>query len=471
MITYLKISGFKSFTEFEMSFTPFTVVAGTNASGKSNLFDALQLLSDLSHGDLRNAFTNQRGAAIELFTQYDNDSYSRQMTFLIEMLVDKHEKDSWGGRAILKYTRLRYSLSICRRNNEEDSPDELYIENEKLEALKHQKDDWLKINIPKNVIEDWRPKVKGRRGKPYIYTELKNNIPTIKLPQDGRRGGKETRGTAVTRTVLSGIDDVEFPHAFAAREEMKNWKFLQLNPEELRKPTKKEIGFSDIIGQGGENLAAALFRLHKSNDSALAEISRKVNSLLPNLVDVCVYDDKVNNQYIIKVTSEDGKQFSSRVLSEGTLRILTLCVFLYDDMHQNLLCYEEPENGIHPFRIANLTRILNDLSVDFNDSDRPLRQILINTHSTKLVGEIVKWQSDNRVSIWFSSLNTRIASVEGERRKLSVTKVLPVVKEEESAQKNLFPQLNITEAEIKLTLSQVKRYLETTDQEQSKNDV
>ena len=49
MITYLKINGFKSFHNFEMEFTPLTIVAGTNAAGKSNLFDAL--LSRLAEVD------------------------------------------------------------------------------------------------------------------------------------------------------------------------------------------------------------------------------------------------------------------------------------------------------------------------------------------------------------------------------------------------------------------------------------
>ena len=48
MITRIEISGFKSFWEFQMDFAPFTVVAGLNASGKSNLFDALRLLSNFS---------------------------------------------------------------------------------------------------------------------------------------------------------------------------------------------------------------------------------------------------------------------------------------------------------------------------------------------------------------------------------------------------------------------------------------
>lgn len=70
MITYIKIDGFKSFQEFEMEFTPLTVIAGPNAAGKSNLFDALRLLSSLATTDkIQKAFREQRGDLLELFTK------------------------------------------------------------------------------------------------------------------------------------------------------------------------------------------------------------------------------------------------------------------------------------------------------------------------------------------------------------------------------------------------------------------
>ncbi len=462
MITYISIDGFKAFRHFEMSFTPFTVIAGANASGKSNLFDALKLLSDLSHTNLKSAFTNQRGEAIELFTQYGSDEYAETMSFAVEMLIDKSVTDSWGGEATLKYTRLRYELQIARKSNE-NGIDELSIVEERLEPLRHQKDTWIKNNLPKQTLEHWRPKVKtGKRGIPYIYTEQKNGVTTIKLPQDGRPGRKETPAYAVKRTVLSGIDDVTFPHAFAAKEEMRNWNFLQLNPDDLRMPTKKEIGMSDIITESGKNLAAALFRIQLGDKFVLKEISRKLNNLLPHLVEVKICDDVSNNQYVIKIVSGDGKEFSSRVLSEGTLRLLTLCLFLFDDKYKSLLCYEEPENGIHPFRIKFLAELLNDLSVDFENIDTPLRQIIVNTHSPVLVGEIVNWQNDKRVSIWYAQLNSLITTFKEQKRKMNITKILPVLKENYTT--DLFPEL--TESERKLTLSQVKRYLQTTDLEQ-----
>ena len=409
MITKIEINGFKSFHDFTMDFSPLTIIAGANASGKSNLFDALQLLSRLAETDIKTAFGEQRGDASELFTQYGENWSADEMRFAVEMLVNKDVKDNWGGEYKMKYTRLRYELTIGRKENYKGGVDNLFVINERLENLKHNEDMWVKTHIHKDYLDYWRPKVEtGKRGKPYITTEIRNGITTIKIPQDGKSGGKETPASVVSQTVLSGINSIDFPHVFAAKEEMKSWKFLQLNPDDLREPTRKEANASDVISHSGKNLAAALFRIQLDDDYSLKAISRKLNSFLPNFTEVNVIDDKANRQYLIKLKGEDGREFSSRVLSEGTLRLLTLCIFLYDDNHKSLICFEEPENGIHPFRIKAMGDLLKELSVDFsdtNDDSSTLRQVIVNTHSPVLVSEMLKIHKldvDRRISIWLS---------------------------------------------------------------------
>ncbi len=464
MITYIKINGFKSFHNFEMEFTPFTVIAGANASGKSNLFDALTLLSRLADTDnLKRAFGEQRGEFIELFTQYGDDNYAKEIEFVVEMLVNKEIKDAWGNESKLKYTRLRYELSIQRITNSSGIQD-LIVSKENLINLKHQEDKWISNSISKKVIEYWRPKVvTGKRGVPYIETVNENSIAIIQVPQDGTTGNKRRFPLSnATRTVLSSFDTVDFPHVLAAKEEMKSWKFLQLNPEDLRQATSKNNG-EDIISISGKNLAAALYRIKQSDNYLLKEISRKLNGFLPNFIEVEVFDDKENKQYLIKIKDADKKEFSSRVLSEGTLRILALCILEYDDRHTGLLCFEEPENGIHPFRIQAMTELLKDLSVDFDQIGSPLRQVIVNTHSPVLVGNIQKWKEDNNVSIWYAQMRTSITEVGGSRLKLNTTKISPVIKINSPQQLSLI----FSEQERKLTLAIVNDYLRTAQFEDS----
>lgn len=457
MITYIKINGFKSFHHFEMEFTPFTVLAGVNASGKSNLFDALMLLSRMAEIKLKDAFKEQRGEFEELFTQYDGGQRAKQMEFLVEMLVNRQIADAWGGTDELKYTRFRYHLKISRILNDFGLED-LVVTYERLENYRHNEDKWINI-IPKGYREAWRPKVvTGKRGVPYIFTGEQNDVPTVFVPQDGKTGNKRSFPLVnASQTVLSSFNSIDFRHILAVKEEMKSWRFLQFNPEDLRQPTNKRTG-EDVISSTGKNLAAALFRLKQGDVYILKEISRKLNAFLPDFIEVDVLDDNENKQYIIRLKGSDGKYFSSRVLSEGTLRLLALCILEFDDKYTGLLCFEEPENGIHPFRIKAMAQLLKELTTDFCEPDFPLRQVIVNTHSPALVNEIYKWKDDPNVSIWYSQMRTRTAEVEGKRMVMNVTKVVPVRKEN-CQQMNL----EFEEQELKMTLAAVKHYLQISE--------
>ena len=115
MITKLEISGFKSFRDFSIDFSPFTVIAGKNASGKSNLFDALELLSRCADYDLRTAFPERRGTIAEQFTLLDNDAHSDRMSFAVELLLERTVKDNWGRIADLNYLSQYVQEEVLRQ--------------------------------------------------------------------------------------------------------------------------------------------------------------------------------------------------------------------------------------------------------------------------------------------------------------------------------------------------------------------
>ncbi|MGA9381386.1 MAG: AAA family ATPase, partial [Phormidium sp.] len=328
-----------------MEFTPLTVIAGVNASGKSNLFDALQLLASLAENDLKTAFRQQRGDPKELFTQYGENQYVSEMEFTVEMLANPTVQDNWGEEAKLEYTRLEYQLKIRRVINEKNI-DDLLIDYEALKSLNHIQDDWVKKYIPENFVEYWRPSI-GQvyvlfpelYQKYYIFTEEDRGISTIGVTEDEKGGNQKSFTTKnLLQTALSRVNSTDYPHIFAAKEEMRSWKLLQLNPEDLRQPTRKDSFAEDKITSTGKNLAAALYRLKQDDEYNLTDISRTLNNILPNVTEVNVYDDKANQQFIVKIKGDDGIEFSSRVLSEGTLRLLALCTLLYDNKYTGLLC-------------------------------------------------------------------------------------------------------------------------------------
>jgi predicted ATPase len=454
MLTSIKISGFKSFLDFHMEFAPLTVIAGANASGKSNLFDALKLLARLAEVDLRTAFAEQRGNPSELFTQFSDKDFAKSMSFEVEMLLNRQVRDNWGGEVQLKHTRLKYKLHLERRENDKGFED-LFVTHESLERIRTEEDHWAKrYKQAKELIKTLSG---GGTKDPYINTETGGNKTAIKIRQDGRQGGRATPADTISQTVLGGVNNVDFPHVFAVKEEMRSWQFLHLNPSDLREPTLKEPGMRDTIGVSGKNLAAALFRIKQNDPYALTDISRKLNGFLPNFVKVDVIDEEASRKYIIKLYGEDGREFSSRVLSEGTLRILTLCILEQDEKYAGLLCFEEPENGINPFRISAMAALLKDLSTDFSLPNDALRQVVVNTHSPKLVNQMQQWSNDLHVAVFYAEMSTRIDN--DRRLKYEISKITPVLKEA-----NVQLAMPLSESERKITLKTVEHYLQAEEE-------
>jgi len=307
-------------------------------------------------------------------------------------------QDSWGAQAQLKYTRLRYEVAIIRRTDEQGL-DRLYVEHEALAPIPRSEDGWIKRHgLAGN--EHWLPPLTGGRSAPFISTSNERDMVTIYLHQDSRSGRKSSVAARMERTVLSGVLNTEFPHAFAAREAMRAWRFLQLNPEVLRQPSSM-VG-PQRMAADGRYLPGALARLQATDPLLLADVSRDLANLVPGVVKVELEMDKARDQYIIWARMQDGRRFSSRVLSDGALRMLALVTLKNDPDHQGVLCFEEPENGVHPFRLKNIAQVLSELATDFSDpeqQDAPLRQLLSNTHSPVL--------SVNRLSCHTSCLPTR----------------------------------------------------------------
>src|SRR5437899_1640079 len=105
MLTRIEIDGFKSFEEFSLDLTPFLVILGPNASGKSNLFDALQLLSYASQIELRAAARYLRGEPYELFRRQPDGKPGTRMVFAAELLLPRHVRDRWGKGVEITHTR------------------------------------------------------------------------------------------------------------------------------------------------------------------------------------------------------------------------------------------------------------------------------------------------------------------------------------------------------------------------------
>lgn len=409
MLTRLKVRNFKNLVDVDVRFGPFTCIAGANAVGKSNLFDAIGFLSALSRQPLLEASFHVRdeegrgGDLRRLFHSVGETSASR-MEFEAEMIVPAAGTDDLGQAARASITFLRYSLAIGYREDQDLAAAgglEVLAEN-----LVHINLGDAPTHLPFQPTPDWRRSVVhgARRGGPFISTEGEGPNRQIKRRQDGTQG-RATPFLAATlpRTVLSVANAAESPTALLARREMQSWQLLQLEPSALRRPD--DLRATPTLGADGSHLAATLYRLARGNGGAsrngepdvnaasrvYARLANRLSQLIDDVYEVGIDVDPKRELLTLEVTARDGTVHPARFLSDGTLRFLALAVIEMDPEAERLLCLEEPENGVHPERIPAILQLLREITADVTlpiAPDNPLRQVIVNTHSPAVVSQV-----------------------------------------------------------------------------------
>ena len=433
MLTRIEIDGFKSFEDFAVDLAPFVVILGSNAAGKSNLFDAIELLSNLATKDVREAIKGMRGEPLELFRCIRGTGYGKRMRFAVEVLVDPSVRDPWGREVELRHTRLRYEV-VLERQEMPPGIDRVLVVSESARPITRGDDEeWARRFHPKPAFRKAHLKYQ-RPGDLLSIDEGDGGIRMFHLHQDGRAGRNLRRPASEAQaTVLYSVTDTEFPHLFALREEMRNWRLLQLDPALLRRPSSATA--ADLLAADGSNLATVLARLKAETatdirpQGVLGDIAVALNELVPSVTALDAELEPSMREHRVKVTMRDGLEFSSRVISDGTLRVLALLTLLHDPRHRGLVCFEEPENGVHPARLKQLVQSLRDMVTRPDDFDAsapsPLSQLLLNTHSpvvlSALVGKDGKVRGD---PVYFADTTTVVDPGRGEKRRR--TRMRPV---------------------------------------------
>jgi predicted ATPase len=435
MLTRIEIDGFKSFRNFAVDLKPFQVFIGANGVGKTNLFDAIALLAALAEdAPLQEAFKQGRGQLAELFSLGSDGKRQLVMRFAAEMLLDKTVSINERPRA-LACNRLRYELELGLRPDDNT----IFIRNEKLAGISDTNDKWAKDALSAKTR---KAIILRERRAPYIETLESETKTTIYRNQDAPAGGREAISAASSnRTALSGAAALPYPTIHAARQEMRNWRFLQLQAHALRQPAAK----AESLLADGANLAGVVARIAE-NPAKLAAITKDIGGFIASIKHVTAQPTE-EGQFLIDVETHENAHFSSRLLSDGTLRLLALVALRHDPLHQGLLCFEEPENGVQPMRLRQIVDILFALSSRLDeDTPAPLRQVIINTHSPLFLASV---PADSILYVYMK------AEKEGR-----FSRLVPVL-----------PELIQDEEERYLTWPQVSQYLDAVNRQKSTGDL
>ncbi len=389
MIKRIKIEGYKSFKSLDLKLSPVSVIFGPNASGKSNLLDAIQILSRMATcKTLGEAFEGHRGFPLESFYYGDvgfEEMLKRdklEMSFEVDVQLSQSVLDQFESetpilapghspdkkevvnRIIHRF--LRHTLSI-----EALAPTWRVALAEGEELLPIHGDGTERRGLNPILRRTWR-KPKG---------------PAIELRQDGESAAyvfsvepdwsgifprlipvfpKEPDSPGESTALLPF-----FPHLSAYQKELSEWSSYYLDPGIMRQPANGE--FTRSIGCKGERLPAFLNVLEQDNPKSFDSFRLTLNMLMPGEVSIEI-DRKEAGMVGLRLI-ENGVSHSSRLISDGTLRLMGLLAALYPKSSATVICVEEPENGVHPTRIRLIADILKNAAKYYS------KQLIVTTHS------------------------------------------------------------------------------------------
>ncbi|HZF11962.1 MAG TPA: AAA family ATPase [Thermoanaerobaculia bacterium] len=326
MLSHFRVQGFKSLLDVEIELAPLVVLFGPNAAGKSNVLEALLLLSRLvTEPTLSAAFEPpMRGYPLEAFSLPPNG---------LEGLLQQDKAE----------LTLEASAKPGRRDGSTDT-----------QALTYKVS--IRIQPRSGALEI----VDEFLGKPFGKTLLAYIRP------------KGTPGPA-PRDVVDLLGN-----------QLSAWRTYYLDPRVAMREPQPPREVSDI-GPRGEWIAPFLYRLKESeaHRKHFLAIGRALRSAIPLIEGLDVDLDPRRGTLDI-IIRQEGTPYSSRVISEGTLRVLALCCIAGNPWPGKLVAFEEPENGVHPRRIEVIANLLASMAAQ----DRV--QVVVTTHSPTLIAAMLQ---------------------------------------------------------------------------------
>ena len=366
MISRLRMANFKNFKDETLQVGPFTVIAGVNASGKSNIRDAFRLLQGIGHcfslPDVlggkygpggRIEWSPIRGAPNEIVRFGEED-------FTLDVSL---------GELLLEGSLLEFpSRSYCLTVGSHLAP----------EAFRVKRESLFDILASRDRIYTSHPGANDPVEKQDDDNHLQ--IRLAKARSQRKYGHKlELRPDQPALTQLVEHKKVLRDHKEAAQsvaDTLADMRFLDLSPEHMRIPT---FPGQAVLGDSGENLPTVLKSIWE--DPQLQQTLRDwLRELTP--MDVADFDfpsDPTSGRIQVVIIEADRRRVSGYAASDGTLRFLAMLAALLGPNRPRLYFFEEIDNGVHPSRLHLLVELIEKQT---SDGDM---QVITTTHSPQLL--------------------------------------------------------------------------------------
>jgi predicted ATPase len=367
MLKKLILENWKSFRYAELPLDPLTVLVGTNASGKSNVVEALEFLQRIANGEnIETALAGDKtlpairggvdGVArygknvFTLTVVVPSDDHETDYLYKITLVIDKNV-NNLVEKAIIynkENDKIEFNLSVNKFSR-------------KSRLLNRSFDDKFSINI-----QDFSS-LTGEKIEELFFNQTDENKKILDRYAYQMKIIEKKSLDIINKFILPTIQNIHI-----------------LNP--IPSTMRDYSRLSEHLESDASNIAGVLAALPNDKKAEIENTLSKYIKKLPEGDIKKVWAEPVGRLKTdaMLYCQEEWKpgeitEIDARSMSDGTLRFLAVLTALLTRPEGSQIVIEEIDNGLHPSRAALLVKILREIGTKRNID------ILLTTHNPALL--------------------------------------------------------------------------------------
>lgn len=360
MIKSFIFEKFKGFDRAVLWLEQITTLIGSNASGKSNAIEGIQILSELASGrDLSVIFDGTKNGEGSIRGGAKGCCRYGVNSFLLGCTIDWNEKYD-----LLYRVRINVSGRVT-------------VEEESLYQVKNAQTDAANGTVIFRASAN-------ETDSGDIFVEYAN----------GKRGKNPECRVLRSMSVLSQMQS-RLPLDIVNYEDMvQKIRMTQHNLTQMfiLDPVPSLMRGYSRVGDGTlrrncNNISAVLYEIQKNKPGEWRDFCRIVKALPENEInDIQFVKTQINDVILVQREKNGGRSESidAARLSDGTLRCIAALAAVMSEPEHSLIAVEEMDNGIHPSRVVRLMNALCEIA------KRRSIDLVLTTHNATVLNGLGK---------------------------------------------------------------------------------
>jgi len=351
MIKQLRIENFRSLKNVDVTLPPLSYMCGPNASGKTNLSEALDFLGQTFQRGLSYAVAEKGGFYNMCFRK------ERRSRGAISFGLHGEVRDS----AFSVNIEVAFSLQTRGQTIRSD----FYVETERYTFTLQSPKGTGHLNIIR-LADHYECLVSES-----LPDDITDRYPMVRYAVEFF---KDNQFPVEERSLLYSAPQQSFYPLAEELQELTALRVFRINPR-----TARQSGTPSVLGElgkFGENLPAVLDVLALEYPAIFSHVEELMKEVIPGLTSLRTRYTASRQMGLFLDEEGFGNPWDAEELSDGTLMSMALFVALLDPRY-NCVIIEEPENSLHPWILRKFLDCCRD--------EASKKQVILTTQSPLVV--------------------------------------------------------------------------------------